>query len=71
MENEIAASEPHTRRRLARVKDAQKYALVGNTKLYSLIARGAIKAVKLDGTTLVDLDSVDAYHASLPEVARS
>jgi hypothetical protein len=40
---------------------------VGNTKGHDLINRGLIKAVKLDGKTLIDMDSVDAFLSSLPE----
>ena len=40
---------------------------VGNTKGHQLINEGRIRAVKLDGKTLIDLDSVDEFLASLPD----
>jgi hypothetical protein len=40
---------------------------VGNTKGHDLINRGLIKAVKLDGKTLIDMDSVEQFLASLPD----
>lgn len=43
---------------------------VGNTKGHDLINRGLIKAKKLDGKTIVELDSIDALLNSLPD-ARS
>ena len=38
------------------------------TKAYELIAHERIKAYKMGGKTMIDLDSVDEYHASLPWV---
>jgi hypothetical protein len=40
---------------------------VGTTKGHDLINRGRIKAKKLDGKTLIDMDSVDEFLASLPD----
>ena len=59
---------PAPRRRLASFKVAIKYAGVGRTRAYELIAAGLIRAVKLGNSTLIDLDSVDQFHASLPPV---
>jgi len=40
----------------------------GKTKSYELIAQQRIRAYKMGGKTLIDLDSIDDYHASLPRV---
>jgi excisionase family DNA binding protein len=40
----------------------------GKTKAYELIAQERIRAYKMGGKTLIDLDSIDEYHASLPRV---
>jgi excisionase family DNA binding protein len=56
------------RRRLVEFKDGCRYGRFGKTKAYELIARERIKAYKMGGKTLIDLDSVDEYHASLPRV---
>ncbi|NOJ40314.1 hypothetical protein [Bradyrhizobium australiense] len=40
---------------------------VGNTKGHDLINRGLIKAKKLDGKTIVELESVEAFLNSLPD----
>ena len=37
----------------------------GRTKAYELINDGKIVAYKMDHKTMVDADSIDAYHASL------
>ncbi|WP_338833833.1 hypothetical protein [Bradyrhizobium septentrionale] len=37
-------------------------------KAYELIAHERIRAYKMGGKTMIDLDSVDEYHASLPRV---
>lgn len=55
------------RRRLASVKEACTYASISRTKLYMKLGAGIIKAVKRDGKTLVDLNSIDAMHDALPE----
>ena len=56
------------RRRLAEFKDGCRYGKFGKTKAYELIARQRIRAYKMGGKTLIDLDSIDEYHASLPRV---
>ena len=40
----------------------------GHTKIYDLIQRGKIVAYRMDGKTMVDADSIDHYHASLPRI---
>jgi len=67
MEFVMGNESPTPRRRLAPRKVAFAACHVGNTKGHELINRGLIKAVKLHGKTLVDMDSVDAFLATLPE----
>jgi excisionase family DNA binding protein len=55
-------------RRLVEFKDGCRYGKFGKTKAYELIAEERIRAYKMGGKTLIDLDSVDEYHASLPRV---
>jgi hypothetical protein len=55
------------RKRCASRKLGFKVLGVGNTKGHDLINRGLIRAKKLDGKTLIDLDSVDDFLASLPD----
>ena len=56
------------RLRLVEFKDGCRYGKFGKTKAYELIARQRIRAYKMGGKTMIDLDSVDEYHASLPRV---
>jgi len=60
--------KPPGERRLAEFKVACAYGKFGVTKAYELIAAGRIVAFKSGRKTLVDLDSVDAYHRSLPRL---
>lgn len=55
-------------RRLVEFKDGCRYGKFGKTKAYELIAEQRIRAYKMGGKTMIDLDSVDEYHASLPRV---
>jgi excisionase family DNA binding protein len=55
-------------RRLVAFKDGCRYGKFGKTKAYELIAQERIRAYKMGGKTLIDLDSVDEYHGSLPRV---
>jgi excisionase family DNA binding protein len=61
-------NEENKRRRLAGFKDGCRYGKFGKTKAYELIAQARIRAYKMGGKTLIDLDSIDEYHASLPRV---
>ena len=45
-----------------------RYGKFGKTKAYELIAHERIRAYKMGGKTMIDLDSVDEYHSSLPRV---
>jgi hypothetical protein len=54
-------------RRLLSRKAGFKKLMVGATKGHALINSGRVKAVKLDGKTLLDEDSIDELLASLPD----
>jgi hypothetical protein len=41
---------------------------VGRTKLYALIAAGAVRAVKLGPSTLIDVAAADAFFRDLPAI---
>ena len=55
-------------RRLVEFKDGCRYGQFGKTKAYELIAQQRIRAYKMGGKTMIDLDSVDEFHTSLPRV---
>ena len=55
-------------RRLVEFKQGCRYGQFGKTKAYELIAQQRIRAYKMGGKTMIDLDSVDEFHASLPRV---
>ena len=59
-------NDNNKRRRLVEFKDGCRYGKFGKTKAYELIAHESIRAYKMGGKTMIDLDSVDEYHASLP-----
>jgi len=61
-------NDNNKRRRLVEFKDGCRYGKFGKTKAYELIAHEMIRAYKMGGKTMIDLDSVDEYHASLPRV---
>jgi hypothetical protein len=54
--------------RLVPVKEALRYGKFGLTKLYHLISDGKVDAYKDGHTTLIDLNSIDAYQRSLPRL---
>jgi excisionase family DNA binding protein len=56
------------KRRLVEFKEGCRYGKFGKTKAYELIAQQRIRAYKMGGKTMIDLNSVDEYHASLPRV---
>ena len=62
------ASKP---RRLLSRKAGFKKLMVGPTKGHALINSGRVKAVKLDGKTLLDEDSIDELLASLPDALKA
>jgi excisionase family DNA binding protein len=53
-------------RRLAYVKEACVYGKISETELYELLNDGTIKAYKRRTTTLVNLNTIDAFNESLP-----
>jgi excisionase family DNA binding protein len=61
-------NDNNKQRRLVEFKDGCRYGKFGKTKAYELIARERIRAYKMGGKTMIDLDSVDEYHASLPRL---
>jgi excisionase family DNA binding protein len=54
--------------RLATVREACVYGRFGHTKCYDYINQGEIIAYKRGRRTMIDLDSVDAFHASLQRI---
>jgi excisionase family DNA binding protein len=64
----MADNGNNRKRRLVEFKDGCRYGKFGKTKAYELIAQQRIRAYKMGGKTMIDLDSVDEYHASLPRV---
>ena len=68
MQNPMVDNDNNKRRRLVEFKDGCRYGKFGRTKAYELIAHERIKAYKMGGKTMIDLDSVDEYHTSLPRV---
>jgi excisionase family DNA binding protein len=61
-------NDNNRKRRLVEFKEGCRYGKFGKTKAYELIAQERIRAYKMGGKTMIDLDSVDEYHASLPRV---
>jgi excisionase family DNA binding protein len=61
-------NDNNKQRRLVGFKDGCGYGKFGKTKAYELIAQERIRAYKMGGKTMIDLNSVDEYHASLPRV---
>jgi excisionase family DNA binding protein len=68
MQNHMVDNDNNKRRRLVEFKDGCRYGKFGKTKAYELIAHERIRAYKMGGKTMIDLDSVDEYHTSLPRV---
>jgi excisionase family DNA binding protein len=60
--------KPDGEPRLVPMKEACKYGKFGIDKCYELIAQEKIVAYKDGGRVLVDLNSIDAYHRTLPRV---
>jgi Helix-turn-helix domain len=54
------------RPRLLLFKEACRYGGFGKSKAYALIREGKIAAFKMDKRTMIDVASIDAFHASLP-----
>ena len=64
----MADNDNTRKRRFVEFKEGCRYGKFGKTKAYELIAQQRIRAYKMGGKTMIDLDSVDEYHASLPRV---
>ena len=64
----MVENEKNNRRRLVEFKNGCRYGKFGKTKAYELIGDARIRAYKMGGKTMIDLDRVDEYHASLPRV---
>jgi hypothetical protein len=64
----MVCNADNKQRRLIQFKDGCRYGKFGKTKAYGLIARERMRAYKMGGKTMIDLDCVDEYHASLPRV---
>ena len=60
--------KPPGEMRLVLIKEACRYGRFGKDKCYQLIAAHKINAYKDGHITLVDLNSIDAYHRTLPRV---
>ncbi|MCP1912352.1 hypothetical protein J2R96_004832 [Bradyrhizobium elkanii] len=60
-------NENNKLRQLVEFKDGCRYGRFEKTKAYELIAHDRIRAYKMGGKAMIDLDSVDEYHASMPE----
>jgi excisionase family DNA binding protein len=48
---------------LYRVEEAAGVLSLGRSKVYELIARGHIRAVKIDGATRIPADEIEAFAA--------
>jgi hypothetical protein len=68
MQGLMVDNDNSKRRRIVEFKDGCRYGKFGKTKAYELIALDRVRAYKMGGKTMIDLDSVDEYHASLPRV---
>jgi hypothetical protein len=55
----------HEKRNLTPLKRALEKGGFGQTNAYELICEGKIIAYKMEGRTMVDLNSIEAYHLTL------
>jgi hypothetical protein len=60
--------EYEQKRNLLPLKRALVKGGFGKTKAYELIDQGKIIAYKMDGKTMIDADSIDRYHMTLPRI---
>ena len=56
------------KRNLIPLKRALEKGGFGRTKAYRLINEGKITAYRMEGTTMIDVDSIEAYHMTLPRI---
>lgn len=68
MEKVRLFEKPAGVRRLVEVKEACRYSHISRTRIYQLIKAKKIVGYKDGHRTMIDLNTVDAYHNSLPEV---
>ena len=59
---------PMEKRNLIPLKKALVKGGFGKTKAYELIDQEKIIAFKMEGKTMIDADSIEAYHQSLPRI---
>jgi hypothetical protein len=57
--------------RWATRQEALNYSKMGSTTLNSLMQRRRVTAKKLGHKVVVDLNSIDAYYESLPDVSKT
>jgi hypothetical protein len=69
--NDHKPTTTRSHRRWGSRREACDKGCFGPTKLHDLINRELIIAKKLDGKTLIDLDSIDALFESLPSAGNS
>ena len=62
------SDKPREKRNLIPLKKALEKGHFRRTKAYELIATGKIIAYRMEGRIMVDADSIDDYHASLPRI---
>jgi excisionase family DNA binding protein len=55
-------------RRLVEVKEAVRYGRTSKSRIYQLLRQKKIVGYKDGNRTLIDLNSFDEYHNSLPQV---
>jgi excisionase family DNA binding protein len=58
----------HATPEMARIPDAVRITGLSRSRLYRLASEGSIRLVKVGGATLVDLQSVRAFLAALPDL---
>jgi excisionase family DNA binding protein len=68
MEKVRLFDKPPGVRRLVEVKEACRYAHVSRSGLYRLLRKQRVRAYKDGARTMIDLNTVDAYLNSLPEI---
>jgi excisionase family DNA binding protein len=61
------AAQPTAERRLFSVRETCASLAVGSSTLYRLIAKGDIKARKINGKTVFTAEEIERFVASLPE----
>jgi hypothetical protein len=55
-------------RNLIPLKEACAKGQFGQTTAYKLINAGKIDAFKMEGRVMIDADSIERYHLSLPKI---